>query len=738
MKNNIIASVLLFGTFQGLQAQITVDDTMTPQQLVEQVLVGQGVQVFNVTYNGQASAPAGQAGLGSFTSTSSLLPLDSGLVLSSGGVTQIPSGAPYAPGSGAGSDADLVQLSGQSINDKSILEFDFIPNGDTISFSFVFSSTEYSNYTCTQFNDAFGFFLSGPGITGPFSNNATNLAVVPNTSIPITINTINSGSPTGGGNAATCAAADPNWQANSVYYVNNPTTQDFIFNGTTIPLLAQAPVICGETYHIKLAIGDGSDSALDSGVFLEGGSFTSSPFIPTLTPGPGIVGTNTILESCYDVTLDFVRTGDSTLASVVHIAVSGTATAGVDYLPEFPDSLVFPAGVGSIPFTFNAPMDADGTETLVIELTSYSTCASMPITNIFEFIIETAPPLEATGYDLNIQCGDEAMLAPDITGGFVPYTVDWSNGMEGDSIGVSPTQITTYTATITDTCGTSTNASFTVGLIELPPLVMNIIGSGTLVEGCESSQINVIRPMGVPGDLTIALSSSGTADGQDVGLPLSVVIPDGNFNALVPFDPIDDAIDEGNETMMVIGTFTDDCGRTVDAAVNFTIVDAPAITIEGEDIWVACEEADSMLISVTAAGGYNDQLMITWGDSAITGASFWAPVLFTTSFTATATDPCGRSASTTIQMIVDCEIIVPNVFSPNNDGMNDLWHIEGIQYTKNTVKVYNRWGQVVFEANNYRNNWRAQDIPDGTYFYEIIVERHEEPYIGHLTILAGR
>src|SRR5690606_15128432 len=163
------------------------------------------------------------------------------------------------------------------------------------------------------------------------------------------------------------------------------------------------------------------------------------------------------------------------------------------------------------PFTFNAPMDADGTETLVIELTSYSTCASMPITNIFEFIIETAPPLEATGYDLNIQCGDEAMLAPDITGGFVPYTVDWSNGMEGDSIGVSPTQITTYTATITDTCGTSTNASFTVGLIELPPLVMNIIGSGTLVEGCESSQINVIRPMGVPGDLTIVFSATGTA-----------------------------------------------------------------------------------------------------------------------------------------------------------------------------------------------------------------------------------
>ena len=218
MKKLLVAglSIIAIGT-ADLRAQIVIDNSLTPQEFVEQILVGTGVSVSNVTYNGQANAPGGQVAIGSFTSTNTVLPLANGLVLASGGVNQIPAGSTiFDPGSGLSGDPDLLQLSGQSsINDYSILEFDFIPLGDTIKFDFVFGSTEYSNYTCTVFNDAFGFFLSGPGINGPFSNNATNLAIVPNTGspgvegIPITINTINSGSPTGSGTASTCAAADP-------------------------------------------------------------------------------------------------------------------------------------------------------------------------------------------------------------------------------------------------------------------------------------------------------------------------------------------------------------------------------------------------------------------------------------------------------------------------------------------------------------------------------------------------
>ncbi|MBS1548057.1 MAG: choice-of-anchor L domain-containing protein, partial [Bacteroidetes bacterium] len=185
-------------------------------------------------------------------------------------------------GDGVNSDNDLMILSGQSINNAAILEFDFVPNGDSLHFKFVFGSEEYPTYVCSNFNDAFGFFLSGPGLSGPFTNNAVNIALVPGTTVPITINTINSGVAGTAGTPSTCAAADPNWQNNSVYYVDNASGATVAFNGFTTVLTALAAVQCGQTYHIKLAIGNGTDSALQSGVFLEAGSFQSNA-LPDLT-----------------------------------------------------------------------------------------------------------------------------------------------------------------------------------------------------------------------------------------------------------------------------------------------------------------------------------------------------------------------------------------------------------------------------------------------------------------------
>ena len=76
------------------------------------------------------------------------------------------------------------QLSNQSQTfDASILEFDFITFSDTILFSYVFASEEYKEFVNANFNDAFGFFISGPGISGPFSNNSMNIAINGNLTI---------------------------------------------------------------------------------------------------------------------------------------------------------------------------------------------------------------------------------------------------------------------------------------------------------------------------------------------------------------------------------------------------------------------------------------------------------------------------------------------------------------------------------------------------------------------------
>jgi gliding motility-associated-like protein len=167
-------------------------------------------------------------------------------------------------------DADLEAIilaaTGQPMNSRnaSKLEFDFIPLSNQISFNFIFASEEYGTFQCT-FSDAFAFLL-----TNTTTNVTTNLAVIPNTTIPISVVTIRNAIYNTG-----CASANPSYFGS--YYLlpqgQNPIGAPVNFNGVTIPMVATSTVIPGQTYHIKLVVADRSDNAYDSAVFLEGGSF---------------------------------------------------------------------------------------------------------------------------------------------------------------------------------------------------------------------------------------------------------------------------------------------------------------------------------------------------------------------------------------------------------------------------------------------------------------------------------
>jgi gliding motility-associated-like protein len=85
-------------------------------------------------------------------------------------------------------------------------------------------------------------------------------------------------------------------------------------------------------------------------------------------------------------------------------------------------------------------------------------------------------------------------------------------------------------------------------------------------------------------------------------------------------------------------------------------------------------------------------------------------------------------------LILPVDITVPNVFSPNGDGINDYFAIENIQFFRNELVIFNRWGMVVHEATNYRNEWRGTDVPDGTYYYVLRLADGRE-FTGHVTLL---
>lgn len=94
---------------------------------------------------------------------------------------------------------------------------------------------------------------------------------------------------------------------------------------------------------------------------------------------------------------------------------------------------------------------------------------------------------------------------------------------------------------------------------------------------------------------------------------------------------------------------------------------------------------------------------------------------------------CADSLSI-VYIIRPADIRVPNVFSPNSDGSNDGFVIENIEFHRNELAIFNRWGNVVYSKKDYRNQWRGNDLPDGTYFYVLLLEDGRE-FSGHVTLL---
>ena len=197
---------------------------------------------------------------GTFSGGTGIIPFDSGVVLTTG-----LAGFIVGPNDNDGfsvdnetpGDAQLTTIAGNDTFNASILQFQFIPTGNTISFQFVFGSEEYNEFVGSQFNDVFAFFLNG-----------LNIALVPGTTTPITINNVNN-------------------NLNSQFYTDNDNgdldvqgpldTQLDGLVGVKNAVFAIGTVNVGVVNTIRLAIADTSDPVLDSAVLIKGASFVNEP-----------------------------------------------------------------------------------------------------------------------------------------------------------------------------------------------------------------------------------------------------------------------------------------------------------------------------------------------------------------------------------------------------------------------------------------------------------------------------
>ena len=247
--------------------------TYTVNQLIEEVLFNdECTSISNITWSTGTNFESVN-GIGYFEKGNTDFPFAEGIVISTGNVlsiatanvTSLSEGGQNWPGD---SDINAItassngQQGGNSMN-ASIIEFDFIPQNNFMSFDFLFASEEYGSFQC-QFADAFAFLL-----TDVETGETTNLAVVPGSTDPISVVTIRNQLYNAGCPSVNQGFFDVFYGPNGT----NPYLSNINFNGVTKPMTASSLVVPNKEYRIKLVIADRLDAAFDSAIFIEGGSF---------------------------------------------------------------------------------------------------------------------------------------------------------------------------------------------------------------------------------------------------------------------------------------------------------------------------------------------------------------------------------------------------------------------------------------------------------------------------------
>ena len=457
----LLVPLLFFISWSGAQAQLIVNNTgvnQSPNHLVQNVLLGNGITASNITFSGDSTTQ-----LGFFDGSNSNIGLPSGIIMTTGDITVAP-GPNTITNAGnnlfSGGDIDLDAIVNPiPTNDAAVLEFDFIPIGDSLIFRYVFASEEYQNFVCSNFNDVFGFFISGPGISGPFSspvgfpNGSQNIALLPGTSTPVAINTVNAGSTNNfGGQPQPCTVPGTTTPCpcNAAFFVNNefPNLGTSVqYDGFTVALEARAVVQCGEVYHIKMAVADVQDGILDSGVFLEAESFFSPGITVDVTT---VSGDSTVVEDCVNASFTFSRP-DSSTTQVVHFDIGGNAINGTDYT-FIADSVVLAAGVGTVNLTIQPLADGivEGVDTIAITVFNVTPCGdTIPQTAFLYILDEYSLNVNTVGATSNCP-GDIVQISAAASGGTTPYNFNWSSGGSGSTVSVAPLTTQTYTVTVSD------------------------------------------------------------------------------------------------------------------------------------------------------------------------------------------------------------------------------------------------------------------------------------------------
>ena len=737
-----ILTIFIFANSFLYAQTISVTDNFTAQDLVQNKLVNSScatVSNFSVT-GGNFGV---QDSYGYFTDGGSTFPFQNGIILSTGKAVSAvgPNGSLLSEGdtSWAG-DLDLEQaLSISNSINATILEFDFTPLTTKFSFDYIFSSEQYlSNPSPAQCNytDGFAFLLKPVG-----GNTYQNIAVIPGTTTPVKVNTVR-------GSGTICPAINEQF-FDTFNSTNHPTN----FNGQTKVLKAEATVIPGTLYHIKLVIADQGNNLYDSAIFLKGGSFKSETTITTSKNAPFCSG------------------------DVVTLTANQTGTNSYKW---------FKNGIEIIGETNATYTITNNTNANEITYTVQVTLGSTTCTSEGEIKIKFNP-LPVLSNQTLIQCDDNndgfsifnlkkldnAIRNNDLTLGNVTYY----ESLGGNAIANPSAYQNTITnsqiiyAKVSNAAGCSSNAVVTLQIAN------NSIPTQNDIKVCDEDGIfdgkaNFILPTqlsSIPNKLVIEYYVTLTdavkqmnplvspykntttnfqtiyaraINGSDCyGIsPINLVV--NTFNPSNFEDETKTLCENNSIKLNVANNFAsynwignNDFDEELEVLLSGTyiieVTDANMCTAKKKFIVKTSAPATNIDAIIDDFSNPNNTITITYTNNggdylfSIDGISYQENPVFSNvsagEYTISLKD---KNGCLPIPLKTIYVLDFPKFFTPNGDGFNDTWFIENSQTKPNSIiYIYDRFGKLLKQLNTNSLGWNGtfngENLPSGDYWFTL-------------------
>ena len=666
-------------------------------------LAGEGVELSNGKFNNMPGNVTSDQ-IGTFNRNNyTQFPFATGLVMTTGAVSVAagPNNTTSASSpTGNYTDATLQQYATSSLQNCAALDFDFLAYADTFAFNYVFGSEEYPNFVCKTYNDIFIFLLTGPDpVTGVTTTK--NVAVIPGTvtaanpqGLPVSINTVNGGASSGG-------SSDCYNGTYSAYYVASQANSNGVqYNGRTVQLSAEGNILACESYHMHLAIGNGVDNLYDSGVFLEGKSFQSS------------VETHLLMRDIYCLHENIVFDYISDEVDTVYVVTSHGDT------------------LWNEPFTL---YDVDISDSGLYFLYAHS---ALPCVDLWTHdsinisVINTFKP--DLGEDKWLCTGEVAT----IESGYDTESASlfWNTGESTGSIDVITSgdyilNVEVMNPATNTSCRSADTIHVTFWPLPRPDFEADVVSGCTPVISRFTN-------------LTNFDSDSITCEW---------VFFDGNFNVIDYSSETNPTIhfnSAGLFSVKLVITTSEGCRDSITKWNYISTAPQPIVDFAATPEISTMSETNgevsfTAFLSDNVLDNPTNLLVWNFGDGEETQNetttshtySSWGDYIVTLTLSTDA--GCGDTISHTI--VIEDDLIFPNVITPNGDGINDVWAIENLntdinpddpdEYRHNELRISDRWGKVVFKAKNYdtwakdgqinvgTNPFTGENLSDGTYYY---------------------